>query len=143
MTSPALTSTLRYENLKNFFTAAYAAAELKVLVSQGPDSDEDLMQLGVDRMLFIMIGGGPGLVNDGMSDRVTIRLRWVGPQGDYNTAESTAMTDDLLLITATEIDGVRIDYTTRQGGRPTLLQRDSGDRYHFSCSYITETASGL
>jgi hypothetical protein len=143
MSDLVLDAQLRYDNVRAFFAARYADLDLKVLINQGPDTDTDLDQLSVDRMLFIMIGGGPGLSNDGMSDRVTLRLRWVGPQGSYDAAEAMAMGDDRALLSASEIGGVRVDYIVQQGGRPTLLQRGSGDRYHFTCSYITETASGL
>lgn len=143
MTDLVLDSQLRFKNLKAFFAARYAEVPLKVTIDQGPDTDEDLEQLAVDRMLFLMVGSGPGLSYDGMCDRVTIRARWIGPQGNYDAAEAFALLGSNALLTATEIDGVRVNYVDLQGGRPSLLKRDSASRYHFTCSYVTETASGL
>lgn len=143
MSDLALDAQLRYANVRSFFADFYAAQKTKLVIDQGPDSDSDLENLSVDRILFIQLGGGPGLIYDGMSDRVTIRLRWIGRQGSYDDAETLALTGDRALLQAAEVGGVRVNYIDQQGGRPTLLKRDSASRYHFTCSYIAETASGL
>lgn len=142
----ALDAILTFGRAKDFFTDVCSTLypkQKKVLIDQGPDTDTDLENLSADRILFIMVGSGPGLSYDGMCDRVTVRLRWIGKQGNYDDAETFANACDLAFLTAASVGGVRIINTDRQGGRPSLLKRDSGDRYHFTCSYVTETASGL
>lgn len=114
--------------------------------SPGPANDTDLQQITPQTIVFLTLGGGVGLTLEGLYDRPFVAVHIVGPQEDYNTAETVANLIDVALnrvTTNTPVGNSRTLYFTRSGGKPTLLMRDSAFRYHFTCSYIALTPSGL
>jgi hypothetical protein len=108
--------------------------------------DVNSEQLSPDAMLFLSIGGGPGLHGEAKLDRSLITVRSIGPQSDYDGAEAQAFGLDAIFLAVernTVIGTATVLYINRAGGRPELLLHDASGRYHFTCSYVTEATSGL
>lgn len=97
-------------------------------------------------MIYLAVGSGAGLSKEQVFDRPFITVRTIGLQGDFDSAEQLAEHVDagfLLLGSNGIVGSTTVLYVTRSGGKPTLLLKDTADRYHFTCSYITETPTGL
>ena len=110
----------------------------------GPSSDPDVQDLVPDAMVILTIGAGAGMDSELLFDRPGVQVRTIGPQQDYTGAETLAQAIDKVMgdlggATASRtINGKRILSIVRAGGAPTLLLKDDGDRYHFTCNYIWE-----
>lgn len=116
------------------------------IINPGPATNESLQKLGVQRMVFATVGNGAGVQNELVFDRPFINLRFIGNQADYTDAETLAIKVDRLLLAVdhpTMVGATRVLYITRTGGRPQLIEYDAGQRYHFSCNYITKCPSGV
>jgi hypothetical protein len=114
--------------------------------SPGPASSTKQQKTSSGRLIFVTVGGGAGLTTELLFDRPFISIRVCGNQNDYADAETLAKAVDFLLLgvdTNSLIGAAEVLYVTRTGGGPSLLEQDSADRYHFSCSYISETQTGL
>lgn len=116
------------------------------LFDVGPTSIEQLKSLSTEAIVFLSLGGGSGLTAEGLFDGLFINVLVIGPQGDYSAAERLALAVDYVFLQVagnTQIGGAQVLYINRSGGRPSLSDRDDGDRYHFTGSYITEASSDL
>lgn len=121
------------------------------MIQPGPATDADLQVTNPGPVIFLTIGAGPGLTNDGALDNVFIEANVIGDQGDpvigYSSAEAVALWLDRQLLafagTGSTINGKLITDIDRVGGRPALAGRDAGRRYHFQCSYLAGTDSGI
>lgn len=116
------------------------------LLSPGPAGDATVQKNTPGAIVFITIGDGAGFTTELLFDRPFIRIRTVGKQNDYGYAEALAQDIDNILCAVdgnTVIGSTNVLYITRAGGSPSLLEKDLSDRYHFTCTYITEAVSGL
>lgn len=116
------------------------------LIDPGPATDPLRQELSPDDMVFLTLGGGSGLHLEYGFDRPFITVRTLGKQHDYAGAEELALdVDDYLLSFdgSSMIGETYLLFITRTGGRPELAQHDVADRYHFACSYIADSESGL
>ena len=145
-TVTAVTYTDVRDYVKPFVDTAYSGPR-KVTFAPGPSNDTQAQKLSPGRIVFLDVGGGPGETTEGLFDRVFIGLRVVGPQHSYEAAEEVALFVDRVLTsfdhTADIVPGKRCTGIIRSGGRPQLLTRDSGERYHFTASYIAEFETGI
>lgn len=141
-----LRSSLTYRDL-----AAWTAEKLRemswdnALIDHGPPSDDRLV-LSPNAIAFLTVGGGAGLDIETAYDRPFISTYVVGPQDEYDTAEALAIAIDTIycrVTVPTLIGAARVTNIQRSGGRPTLFQQDTANRYHFTCSYIVSSTSGL
>lgn len=116
-------------------------------LSSGPVTTARLMNLSPGSIIFLQLGGGAGLTTEGLFDRVMLTLLVIGDQGDFDGAEQLALDVDRVLAGGvggnTQVGGTGALYVTRTGGRPSLADLDSGERYHFTGSYIIEAQSDL
>lgn len=149
---------MRFSDVQTFVQAGYQAAgygdpatdaEFPV-INPGPPTVNDLLKLAVDRIVFLSVGGGAGLTTEDVFDRPFIGARTVGNQDDYTDAEKLAWDLDTMLLSlngaapnARRMGTSRVLYVARAGGAPVLLEKDTAQRYHFTCTYIVETSSGL
>lgn len=137
---------MRYRDVKGFVQGTLDDNAIVATIDPGPASDEDLLDLSPGRIVFLTVGGGAGLALEAQFDRPFIDLRCIGEQGDYSDAENLAVVLDLAFIrlgSNFSIGPFNGLYVTRTGGGPTLDRRDSGNRYHLTCSYVTQTKSGV
>lgn len=145
-----MTRPLTYGQVRDVVEPKLVAGGFEFVMDPGPATDENLQKVNNDAIVFLTVGAGAGLHLDNLFDRPFITVEVVGPQNDYDGAESLALALDLALL-AFEVpfswgvanDASRSLSVTRTGGRPTLGVKDTADRYHFTCSYITEAVSGL
>lgn len=107
----------------------------------GPGSDQVVIDQNPDEMCIISLTGGPGLDSEQVFDRAGLQIRTVGPQADYEGAETLAFNIDKALVsidTSQAINGKHTLSIMRAGSGPSLLLIDDGGRYHFTCNYIWE-----
>lgn len=112
----------------------------------GPSTVARLQKSTPGALVFVTVGDGAGLTSESVFDRVFIRIRSLSAQGDAVGGERLALAVDHALCSAggnTAVGNARVLYITRAGGRPALSDYDNADRYHYTCTYITETPSGL
>ena len=107
----------------------------------GPGSDQVVQDASPNMMVIITMGGGPGLEIEELFDRAGFQIRAIGAQSDYSSGEQLAQDVDRALValdSSQNINGKRTLSVVRSGGSPSLLVKDDGDRYHFTCNYIWE-----
>ena len=122
----------------------YDEDDLPVL-DPGPATELILQKLTPSWMAFLTVGGGAASSVEGAFDRPFLSVRAIGKQGDYKGSEKFAQDLDAIFLSAsgnTLVGEAPTLGISRTGGPPALLQRDSGDRYHWICSYIVETQTG-
>lgn len=111
----------------------------------GPATVARLQNISAGAIVFLQVGGGPGLSLEGVYDGIFISVLTIGTQGDHDNGERLALDVDEILCGGvggtTQMGATRTLYTTRTGGRPSLTDMDNGERYHFVCSYVTEAPS--
>jgi hypothetical protein len=134
---------LQYKDVKQVVVDALTAANWTPMpyFDPGPGTDLDVQDLSPDTMVIITLTPGAGLDSEQVFDRAGIQIRTVGPQEDYDTAESLAQVVDRALIAidhSQNLNNKRVLSVTRAGGAPALMPIDNGDRYHFTCNYIWE-----
>lgn len=146
---------MRFADLNTYVTAELTALGVYgdpdtdptfPVINPGPPTVPELAKLATDRIIFLSLGSGPGLTSELLFDRIFITARVIGRQDDYTDAETLAWDLDGMFtkIDSNAIVGTaRVLYVTRTGGAPVLLEKDSASRYHFTCTYLTETESGL
>jgi hypothetical protein len=116
------------------------------VLDPGPSSDARLLKLSPNAIIFLSLGDGRGFDTEQLFDQPFIRTRVVGPQNDYVTAEQLAADVDAALCSVvgnTMVGSALTRFINRAGGAPSLLVRDTAERYHFTCTYITATATGF
>lgn len=143
---------MRYSDLDTYVTAGLtslgydpALASFPVL-SPGPATSTELNKLSTDRIIFMALGGGPGLTSENLFDRLFITSRVIGRQADYEDAEALAWALDGLFVKIDSnavIGTSRVLSVIRSGGGPVLLEKDAATRYHFTCTYVAEASSRL
>lgn len=114
-------------------------------IKPGP-TDGQALKTTPQSVVFLTVGGGPGLTNEATFDRTFVSVRIVGPQHDYEAGQRLAFAVDraLLAYGGSEILGATyVLGVNRSGGPPTLLLRDNAERYHFTASYIIEAETGI
>lgn len=107
----------------------------------GPDADLVLQDQSPNYMVMIVVGGGAGLDVEEVFDRALVHIRTIGNQEDYTGAEKLAQDVDRGMNAIASSQSINNKWTlsiVRSGGAPSLLLRDDGDRYHFTCNYIWE-----
>lgn len=134
---------LTYADVEGYLTAALPGLGVDPLPTfvPGPGSDGVIQDFSPDTMVILTVGGGPGLDSEELFDRGGVQARTIGPQHDYNGAEALAQAVDKAMIAldhSQQINGKRLLSVLRTGGSPTLLLKDDGDRYQFTCNYIWE-----
>ena len=109
----------------------------------GPPTAQIIMKTTPDALVVLTVGNGIGRDHDGAFDSPFLVVRVVGPQGDYDAAETLALDLDKMLDVGgnTLIGSARALYITRTGGQPQLIDLDDGDRYHFQTTYIVKVQS--
>lgn len=143
---------MRYADIEAFVTAGYEALEYDQsdpsfpVIDPGPPTNTENLKLSSDRIVFLGLGGGPGLASEELTDRIFISAHVIGQQNDYADAENLAWQLDTMLLQVCSnsvIGNATALYITRTGGSPTLLEKDAAERFHFTCSYLVETGTGL
>lgn len=137
-----------FSDVQGFLTAKLSARGYKPLplIDPGPSTDPRLLKLSPNGIVFLSIGDGRGFETEQLFDQPFIRTRTIGPQGDYRYAEKLAMdvdTDLCSVVGNTMVGNALTRFINRTGGAPSLLLRDTSERYHFTCTYITATATGF
>lgn len=116
------------------------------LLDVGPFSIVSLQDLSPGPIVFATVGNGAGLTLEQTYDQPFITIRAIGAQGDYTGAETMATDIDRLLLAINGngmVGDTKVLYVTRSGGAPQLIDYDSGSRYHFQCTYIARSETGL
>lgn len=145
MTGDAATFYLTAQDIIDDLSSVPAVARFKARLTKAPAADPAVMKTP-GLIAFVSVGGGAGLTREMTFDRPFITLRIVGPPQNFDVAESFAMTLDAALLRRRGSEFVNKHwtlYTTRSGGRPALMMKDNGERYHFTASYVTEVESGF
>jgi Bacteriophage minor capsid protein len=140
---------LKYEDVRGFISTllselGYGTETNPMPVfTPGPGTLGTVLDISPGRLVILTMGAGAGLDMEEVFDRPSVQVRSVGLQMDYNDAETLAQNIDQGLIGAL-VNGSQVvngKYTlriVRAGGGPALLEKDTGDRYHFVCNYIWE-----
>lgn len=139
---------MRYSDIESFVHAGLTALEYDPVpvLNPGPNTDPEVQKRSPNAMVFLTVGGGSGLTTEQLFDLPFIIVRAVGKQHDFLSAETLAWDLDKLLLSVTSntvIGTAKTLYINRTGAAPQLLLRDTADRYHFQCTYITETQTGF
>ncbi|MGE5612681.1 MAG: hypothetical protein ACM3UO_00200 [Bacillota bacterium] len=116
------------------------------LFKPGPVSAQQLQKLDRGPIVFLQVGGGPGLAVEQILDNVFTSIRAIGPQDDYEFAETLALDIDSLMLAITSngmIGSTNVTCVTRSGGRPALMDFDDAERYHFQATYVIQAQTGL
>jgi hypothetical protein len=112
----------------------------------GPPTDALLQKKWPNGLVFVTVGDGIGLEAEESIDNPFIRVRAIGAQNDPDGAERLAMDIDIGLnrVAGNQIVGTALVYSIRRtGGRPSLLEQDSANRYHWVSTYLAKTPSGI
>lgn len=139
---------MRFSDVKDYVGKGLASRGWDPVpqILPGPSDNTQLQKLGPRALVFVTLGDGRGFTTELVFDQPFIRVRAIGAQHSYDDAEKLAQDLDFVLCstdTNTAIGNSSALYITRAGGAPSLLELDLSDRYHFTCTYITETPSGL
>lgn len=139
---------MKYADVVSFLKPKFESAGYEPLpkFDPGPSTDERVLKVSPGRILFIAVGDGRGFTTEQLYDQKFIRIRVVGPQNNFKQAEEFAYDTDKFLcsvVSNTLVGDALTLFINRTGGAPSLLLRDTSERYHFSCTYITETATGF
>lgn len=139
---------MKYTDVKDFLAAQLTLKGYEDLpvFDPGPSSDTRLLKLSPSSIVFLTLGDGRGFDTEQLYDQPFIRTRVVGPQNDYDTTEQLAADVDSSLCSVvgnTMVGSALTRFINRAGGAPSLLLRDVAERYHFTCTYITATATGF
>lgn len=143
---------LTYSDVENWLSNSIEQAEIfpsgvaLPTFSPGPYNASQLSSVSPQDIVFISVGGGAGLTTELLFDRPFISIRVVGRQNDFRSAEKLAHLVDLLFLgvdSNQKIGTTPVLSITRTGGGPQMLELDSADRYHYSCSYIAESQTGM
>lgn len=139
---------MNYSDIETFVSAGLAARGYNPVpvLNPGPHTDTGLLKKSSGAMVFLTVGGGPGFTTEELYDRVFILVHAIGNQWDYAGAEKLADDLDRILVAVdhnTLVGTALTLYITRVGGRPELNDFDAANRYHFQCSYVAETKTGL
>lgn len=138
---------MRFSDLETYVAAGYQAAGYDPtstafpVISPGPSTVAELQKLSPDRIVFLTLGGGPGLTSEELFDRLFITCRVIGRQEDFTDAETLAWQLDDMFVKIDHngmIGTAKVLYVVRSGGGPVLLEKDAAGRYHFTCTYVTE-----
>jgi len=134
---------LQYADVSGYLTTALEALQYDPLpyFDPGPASDAVIQDLSPNMMVIVTVGGGSGLDSEELFDRPGIQIRAIGPQTDYAGAEQLAQDIDRALVALDSSQSINGKWTlsvVRSGGSPSLLLKDDGERYHFTCNYIWE-----
>lgn len=111
------------------------------LISSGPAADLSRLRKSPQSIVFLTMGGGPGFSTEQLFDRVNVGARCVGPQGNEEAARQLAADVDSIMTSVVSnkvIGGSLVLWINRALGQPSLLIRDSAERYHFTCTYQME-----
>jgi hypothetical protein len=112
----------------------------------GPGADSNALDRSPDRLVLLTFGSGAGLSQEYAIDNPALYVRTVGGQADYDDSQQLSQDVDkglLKLDHSQFVNGIWITSVQRAGGNPTLLLKDDGDRYHFTCTYIIGAKAGL
>lgn len=140
---------LKFGDVKDFLTPrllAYGYGARSMPTFHPGPPDPNMMKTTPGPIVFLAVGGGPGLTKEGSFDGVFITTRTVGEQRDHDGAHRLAMAVDRAFLSFGDSDMLGSVYAlgiTRTGGPPSLLMQDTAERYHFPGSYVTETETGL
>lgn len=139
---------MMFSDVQSFLATALAALDYSPLPTfdPGPSSDVRLQKLSPNSIVFLTVGDGRGFETEQLFDQPFIRTRTIGKQNDYAGAEKLAADVDASLCSVvgnTLVGTALTRFINRAGGGPSLLLRDTSERYHFTCTYITATATGL
>jgi hypothetical protein len=111
----------------------------------GPGLNTDAIDVSPARLVVLSLSSGAGLSTEEVFDRPGVQVRTVGLQMNYSDAEKLAQDIDRGMIAVDSsryINGKWVLSIVRSGGGPSLLMKDDGDRYHFTCNYIVEVQYG-
>jgi hypothetical protein len=125
--------------------SAFLALPDEVEVNPGPPSYEGVSDT-VGPAVVVTVGGGPGLRLEQQWDDVMVSFDIAGDQNDPDGAISLAHVVDqrILGLNRTQnVGGIRVQFATRAGGRPTPVSVDDGDRTHLAVSYVWRVESGV
>jgi hypothetical protein len=104
--------------------------------------DADAQDISPYQLVLLTVGAGAGFDVEGIFDQPAVQVRTVGAQQDYNSGERLARDLDKAMFalgpSSTLTNGKRVLTVSRTGGGPSLLLKDDGGRYHFTCNYIWE-----
>lgn len=136
---------MNYADLRDWVSAqltaaGYAGATLPDF-DPGPVTAPALLAKYTSSVVFLTLGNGIGLTTEQLYDQIFITVRAVGEQDDYDGAEKLAKDLDNAFLSVgsnTAIGSGTVLYIVRTGGAPQLIDFDSGSRYHFQTTYITE-----
>jgi hypothetical protein len=139
---------MRYSDVKTFVTNGLTTLGYSPmpLLDPGPENNATLQKKTPFGMVFLVVGNGPGLTTENLYDRVFIRVRAIGKQNNYDYAEKLGWDIDTLLLGVDHnglVGTAKVLYVVRTGGSPYAIEKDPADRYHFQCSYVAETETGL
>lgn len=115
----------------------------------GPPTDLLLQKLSPNATVFVTVGDGTGLTTEDTFDQPFIRIRAIGEQNDAEGSEQLALDLDVGLLRVSNagfpqlLGNATVLYVSRLGGRPSLLEKDKANRYHWVGTYITEAPSGI
>lgn len=140
---------LLYEDVRGFVEAGlssrgygYDDGPKMPVFNPGIPTDVVLQKASPGSLVFLNLGDGPGLSVDGTFDRPLLRVRSISDQRDFNGGEQLALDIDGVLLAVggnASINDKLVLYFGRAGGRPAPLMFDKSERYHFTCTYNTET----
>lgn len=144
---------MRYSDLEDFLSTKLQSlgygnpgSDPMPTFDPGPATDARLQKISPKAIVFLAIGDGRGFDTEQLFDQPFIRTHIVGKTNNFPSAESLAMDVDksLCSVVGNMMVGTALTrFINRAGGGPSLLTRDAGERYHFSCTYITSTATGF
>lgn len=89
---------------------------------------------------------GPGLVLEGAGDRSSFQVKLVSREFQANELQRAAFAIDQALVFGdypAELWGTQVQFVTRTGGQPSVIQEDEHDRVAYVCSYIAHETPEL
>jgi len=138
---------IRYSHLRNYLQSYLTSLGYDPLptFNPGPGEDANAVDVSPGRLVLLSKLPGAGLSVEYAFDRPAFQVRVAGKQGDYDDGEKLAEDCDTGLLKVDHsqyLEDVWVTSIVRAGGNPALLLIDDADRYHFTCTYIAEAATG-
>lgn len=139
---------LTFSDVKSYLTAGLTALgkyPTLPVISPGVNTDDVKQKITPQRLIFASVSDGSGFNTELLFDNVFLNVRTIGMQRSYDDGETLSNdVDKILTVSGNTMFGTTgVLFVVRTGGRPTLLQRDSADRYHFQCTYVANAQTGL
>lgn len=144
MSAPTV-ARLTFETMKELCDSILDDPE--ITYDPGPYTGESVLKHAPGKMVIVQRSGGGLMTTEKLIDSPVWVVYVIGDQGEpVQAVEARAMNLDAGLQAVDSSQDVQGTWTlsiNRVGGGPELVNLDTAERLHFTCSYVAQAESGI